>query len=177
MMNKEAFKKLQKKLDDAVGKRIDEFCQSALANNHKANHCAHFVSHMLDYDLPNTASCKTMNLADKKNNAVVGASIRVNEIYNLILKTRKSPISASNSACYAPGLVFVTQKRNIKINGKMGSGVKHIGIFLNQWVYHYGNRGDKIKKERLGSFIRTFTRSSPYRNHPPVLFFHGDFLS
>ncbi len=173
-MNKEAFEKLQKKLDDAVGKRIDAFCQSTLASKTGENHCAHFVSHMLDYDLPGTASCKTMTLADKNNSAVIGASIRVNEIYNLIPKTRKKPVT--DNACYAPGLIFVTQKRNIKINGKMGDkSQKHIGILLGRWVYHYGNTANKVKKERLSSFIRTYTRNS-YRTHPPVLFFRGDFL-
>jgi len=129
---------------------------------------------MLGYDLPGSASCKTTNFSDKHNDKVVGASIRVNEIYNQIPKTRKAPIS--DKACYGPGLIFVTQKRNIKINGNMGDkNKKHIGIFLDQWVYHYGNTADKVKKERLGSFIRTFTQGS-YRTHPPVLFFRGDFL-
>jgi len=160
-MDKETSEKLLKKLEDAVGKRIDEFCSSTLASEHGENHCAHFVSHMLGYDLAApAASCKTWTLADKRNNAVEGASIRVNEIYNHIPKARKMPIS--DNACYGPGLVFVTQKRNMGKNGKMGSiKAKHIGVLMGQWVYHYGNIGDKVKKERLNSFIRGFTRNIP----------------
>jgi len=116
-MDDEALKKLKKKLDDAVGKRIDEFCSSTLANDHDENQCAHFVSHMLDYDLPSSASCKNRRWDDKQNDAVMGASIRVDEIYNSILKTRKMAISGN--ACYRHGLIFVTQKRNMRINGKM----------------------------------------------------------
>ncbi len=173
-MDDEAFKKLKKKLDDAVGKRMDDFCSSTLANDHSENQCAHFVSHMLGYDLPKSASCKTWTWDDKHNNAVVGASIRVNEIYNSVPKIRKMSISAK--ACYFSGLVFVTTRGNMGVNGRMGSKAKHIGILLGQWVYHYGNSTDKVKKERLETFIKVFTRTVPYRSNPPVVFFRSEFL-
>jgi len=84
----------------------------------------------------------------------------------------------SDNACYGPGLVFVTQKRNMGKNGNMGSmKAKHIGVLMGQWVYHYGNSADKVKKERLSAFIRGFTRNSYYNAHPPVVFFHGKFIS
>lgn len=144
-----------------------------VASDPGTNHCAHFVSHMLDYDFPSAASCKTYTLPDKRNNKVTGGAIRVNEIYNRIIKARKMPVS--DNACFALGLIFVTQKRNMGVNGRMGDKrYKHIGILLGQWVYHYGNTYNKVKKERLSSFIRTFTRN--YRSHPPVVFFRGEFL-
>lgn len=173
MMDEKAFKELKDKLNDAVGKRIDDFCQATLANQHADNHCAHFVSHMLDYNISGTASCKTYTWDDKHNDQIVGASIRVDEIYNHIKPTNKGPISGG--ACYKPGLIFVTQGNNIRANGVMGDrSRKHIGIMIGQWIYHYGNTADKVKKQNLGSFISTFTQI--YQGSGGVVFFRGDFI-
>lgn len=172
-MEEESLKKLKQKLEGTVGKRIDKFCQTVLASKHADNHCAHFVSHMLDYNITGTASCKTHTWDDKHNDKIIGASIRVNEIYNHINTLNKHPIS--DKACYKPGLVFVTQEKNMRIDGDMGSGkFKHIGILIGSWVYHYGNTADKVKKQDLTSFIRTFEQI--YKGNGTVMFFRAEFI-
>ena len=63
-----------------LGKTIDKFCQRSLGLDLSQNHCAHFVSHMMEYDsLPTT--CANQSDADKAM-PEKGAALRVDEIFN-----------------------------------------------------------------------------------------------
>jgi len=165
--------KLRKELDNIVGKRIDHFCKSSLADDHAKNQCAHFVSHMLDYDLSKPASCKYRTLADKKAEDVTGATMRVDVIFNHISKLKRHQIS--DYQCYPAGLIFATQQKNIKANGEMGTMPrKHIGILVDFSVYHYGNLDDKVKKHDLNYFMQLYSKK--YGGAGPVVFYRGDFI-
>lgn len=164
---------LQAKLDSFVNKRIDAVCQSSLGNDFNQNQCAHFVSHMLGYDISRNASCKFLTFDDSRDDAVEGATIRVDTIFNEIHSSLRHPLS--NTACHTPGLVFVTQSRNIRQDGRMGSTpAKHIGILLWPWVYHYSNTRNQVAKEHVDHFKNTFSRV--YGGSGPVVFYRTEFL-
>ena len=59
-----------------LGKTIDTFCQRSLGLKPKENHCAHFVSHVMEIEsLAHT--CRNQSDADKLLPGK-GAAIRVN---------------------------------------------------------------------------------------------------
>lgn len=107
---------------------------------------------MLGYDLSKAAFCKYRTLADKKADTVTGATMRVDVIFNQISKRNRH--ATSKYQCYPAGLIFVTQKINLNMNGDMGSMPrKHIGILAGFSVYHYGNTDNKVKKHDLNYFM------------------------
>ncbi|WP_341936849.1 hypothetical protein [Marinimicrobium sp. C2-29] len=161
-------------LETSVGQRIDEICSSTLGSNFDQNQCAHYVSHMLGYDFSQSASCKYLTFDDSRNDDVKGATIRVDVIFNKLVSAHRQKLV--KNMCYRPGLVFVTQERNIQSTGDMGNTpAKHIGIMIWPWVYHYSNTQNKVKKEDATSFINTFT--SAYAGNGPVVFYRGEFIA
>lgn len=164
---------LQNRLDSFVGKRIDQVCQSSLGRDFSQNQCAHFVSHMLGYDLSQNASCKYLTFADSRDDNIDGATIRVDTVFN---ETRsRDRHLLSDMACHTPGLIFVTQSRNITADGRMGNmPAKHIGILFWPWVYHYSNTHNRVSKEHVKHFRTTFSRV--YGGSGAVVFYRTEFL-
>lgn len=172
-MTLEEMDALVKKLDSTVNLRIDQICQSSLGNDFNQNQCAHYVSHVMGYDISKNASCKYLTYADSQNDAVEGATIRVDAIFNKLSARKRSEVS--RNSCYSPGLIFVTQKRNIKPDSSMGNmPAKHIGVLIWPWVYHYSNTSNKVRKENIAHFVNTFERA--YGGNGPVGFYYGEFL-
>lgn len=164
---------LQCRLDNYVGKDISSVCASSLGRDLNQNQCAHFVSHMLGYDISKAASCKFLTFADSKNDVVSSATIRVDVVFNEV--GSKDRQSLSDASCHAPGLVFVTQARNVRSDGNMGNmPAKHIGIIVWPWVYHYSNTRNQVVRENIDIFKRTFTHV--YGGENAVVFFRTDFL-
>lgn len=172
-MTLEEMDDLTQKLDRTVNSRIDNICQSALGKDFNQNQCAHYVSHVMGYDLSKNASCKYLTYADSQNDAVEGATIRVDAIFNELKARTRSALS--RRSCPSPGLIFVTQERNIKPDKSMGNmPAKHIGVLIWPWVYHYSNTSNKVKKENISHFMNTFERA--YSGNGPVGFYYGEFL-
>lgn len=47
---------LVQRIDSTVGSRIDKICHSSLGSDFNQNQCAHYVSHLMGYDLSNVGS-------------------------------------------------------------------------------------------------------------------------
>jgi hypothetical protein len=136
----------KEKLNEYVGKDIKDICDTGY-DAANVNHCAHFVSHALDIKIG--LICGNMKFSTKGK----GASIRVNEIYNECTERGewdKRP--QSTKTC----LAFTTLSSNIN-NGEMGDHPrKHIGIFVEDKIWHYSNRNDKVTTDSPESFINKF---------------------
>lgn len=124
----------QADLQGYVGKTIADLC----SNNYSpadANHCAHFVSHVLGLTLGTLCG----DLAYKTRRT--GASIRCNELYNN-LQTR-GPWAEKPTA--SDGILIFVLSSNHVTNNQMGSvPQKHVGIHFGGKVYHYSNSQDKV---------------------------------
>ncbi|MFC4161370.1 hypothetical protein [Chitinimonas lacunae] len=124
----------QATLQGYVDQTIGDIC----GNNYApadANHCAHFVSHVLN--LAHGTLCGDMQYSTRRT----GASIRCNELYNSL--NSRGPWADRPTA--ADGLlIFVLSARNV-VGNVMGSvPQKHVGIHFGGKVYHYSNSQDKV---------------------------------
>ena len=126
-------------LKKTLGKHIKDICEIGyeVASD---NHCAHFVSHIMLYEF-GPATCSNLNWDLKqsaKKGKVKGKNIRVNEVFMKCPKVGEwSDKDESVTSC----LAFITNKSNVKLDPKhMGTNPKkHIGIFVNDKIWHYSN--------------------------------------
>jgi hypothetical protein len=137
---------LRNTLDGLLGKNINVIC---LNNFHQAdeNHCAHFVSHVLE--IPASFNCK-----EYKGGAKPGANIRVHEVFGLCPRVgTKAQMDMGREQ-----IVFVTLAANVNVATKTMINIpqKHMGIYSGGHVYHYSNTADKVVKQTLADFERTF---------------------
>lgn len=160
-------------LTEYLGKRIDEICPFSLGKKQTENHCAHFVSHVMEYD-GFAETCKNYTFADKQT-AGKGAAIRVNELFNVLAEFGQW----ANKPLYMTScLIFATNSRNMKVGEcrrEMKNGpLKHIGIFIDGGVWHYSKEKNQVVKDPQKIFIDKFTRL--YKKGGQVEFFYGRFL-
>lgn len=136
-------------LESTVGQTIADLCGSGFTDP-EINHCAHFVSHHLKLQFDMTCSKLTGRGRD-------GANVRVQEVF------AKCPEVGwlENWSGGGQVLVFVTAKSNVSLTNKVIRNVpnKHIGIYDGSHVYHYGNTGDRVMKQTVDQFKRTFQRA------------------
>lgn len=154
-----------------LGKKISEICSRSIVTDPKANHCAHFVSHVMEYDsFPNT--CKNQSTADKLLPGK-GAAIRVNEIFDVADTGPWSSRPLALTSC----LIFVTHSGNLKKSGGMkDSPYKHIGIVVDGVVWHCGFN-HVVAKNSIKPFITMFSLAHGYvQAGQTVEFFYGRFL-
>jgi hypothetical protein len=125
----------------SINKTIADFCSIGYTNA-RHNHCAHFVSHMLNlrYGTLCDLSREGRNLA--------AVSVRCNEIYNR-LATRGALGSTQPSNGW---LIFATSPNNFSGDNMGESPRKHVGIYFNGKVYNYGNAEDKVRDDTLTYF-------------------------
>ena len=156
-----------------LGKGISEFCTSSLAKKNGENHCAHFVSHVLGYAISGSATCKNLTWDDKKDETVVAASVRVNDIFN---KCATKGVWSDKPPTYSSCLMFVTLSTNIK-NKKMSSHPrKHIGILHGGRIWNYSNTYNKVVADAPDAFIKKF--DGAYKaTGASVVYYYGKFLS
>ncbi|WP_370053689.1 hypothetical protein [Neptunomonas sp.] len=164
-------------LDTLVGDHISTLCPHSIAKEDSENHCAHFVSHIMGYNV-GVASCKNKTWADKKMASTEGATIRVDDLFNSSLAGLKGDWD-SKPKSLTECLIYVTQESNITRNAtslRMGDGrKKHVGIYTNGRVYHYGNTNNEITCDLPDKFISKFTRVYGGGNKK-VFFFYSWFL-
>ena len=132
-------------LEDIVGKTISDFCGRGYTAS-DTNHCAHFVSHVMDLEFPTTCW--------GKGNKANGANIRVHEIFAQCPKVGEW----ENADLDRRQLIFVTNKSNVNIEKKQIKNVreKHVGIYENGFIYHYANKKDKVVKQTVDEFFNYF---------------------
>lgn len=117
-------------LTEYLGKKIDQLCPFSLGKDSSQNHCAHFVSHVMEYEFAET-TCKNLTDADKLLDGK-GAVIRVDDIFNITpMFGRWTDKPLYLTSC----LIFATNSGNMEwgdCRRKMKNGQKkHVGIFLD----------------------------------------------
>jgi hypothetical protein len=130
-------------LQSLVGSNITEICDRGYtAEDGSANHCAHFVSHVIGLSIATTC-------AFHHN---VGATIRVNEMYNAC--ARKGPWATRPDDLRDAALIFFTQDGNMFHDGSMGtSSRKHVGFWVNSRVYDYSTDNRRVMRETLDGIL------------------------
>ncbi|AXQ29522.1 hypothetical protein D0B54_12825 [Solimonas sp. K1W22B-7] len=133
------------KLEDTLGKTISDFCRNGYVNT-ADNHCAHFVSHVLEVD-----SGYDCRLHTGKPHAA--ASLRVHELFAGCPK-----VGLFKDAPAAPFLVFVTAKGNVDLANHSMRNVpqKHVGICDGTHVYNYSNTDDRVVRQTPPDFLKRF---------------------
>lgn len=146
----------------SMGMHISKMCPFSIAKNNSENHCAHYVSHIMGYELPG-ATCKNATWADKQK-AAKGATIRVNDLFNSAPETG---LLSSKPAALTECLIFVTLASNVKsVGNKLSMSThpkKHVGILYQGNVWHYSNSQNK--------FPNTYRTSGT-----TVEFYYGKFI-
>lgn len=137
-------------LGSFVGKNINAICGNGF---HKAsdNHCAHFASHVLELDF--SVNCKQLVSGSKKP----AGNVRVHEMFAQCSKVGKW----SDADLSRTQLIFVTRAANVNLQNKTMVNIpkKHVGIFHEGKVYHYGNTLDKVTTDTPETFRKKFDKT------------------
>ena len=128
---------VRSRLENALGKPIDDICPNRF-HDHSANHCAHFVSHMMGLGF-------SFNCREYKGGSKQPANIRVHEVFKQCPKVGKW---SARPTIDGPFLVFVTRTNNVDVDTKTMGNIpqKHIGVFLDGHIYHYSNTQEMAVK-------------------------------
>ena len=150
--------KIPTDIKKSLGKNINKMCPFSIAKNNSENHCAHYVSHVMSYELLG-ATCKNTTWADKQKKAK-GATIRVNDLFSA------SPVTdllSNKPAALMECLIFVTLSSNVKkVGGALEMGThpkKHVGILSQGKVWNYSNTHNKVVADILALFQTKFSNS------------------
>lgn len=122
-------------LNQRLGDAISKICPNGYTNPND-NHCAHFISHMLEYRFG--ATCRTMS-----NGTSPGANIRVQEVF---AHCPTVGAWADRPSDVKQCLVFVTHQSNVNLKKKVMENVpkKHVGIYLDGSIWHYSNSKSQV---------------------------------
>ena len=148
-------------LNAYLGKHIKDVCKCEMTSN-GLNHCAHFVSHVMDYQFGYTCFKHT-----GKGVKTDQANMRVQEVFPQCPTVGKW---ADKPATLKKGLAFITSKNNVNIKNKTMVNVpkKHIGIFIDDTIWHYSNSKKKVVSQTSADFSKHYSGSS-------ITVFYGDF--
>jgi hypothetical protein len=146
-------------LNGFLGKNISQVCGNGYANP-SDNHCAHFVSHALNYQFG-------YNCLIAGSGKTPGANLRVQELFSRCPVVGKWAVRpASLTTC----LVFVTAASNVHLDARTMDNVpqKHIGIFLNGPIWHYSNAQHQVVTQLPELFVHHY-------HGPDIELFYGQF--
>ena len=137
----------QHQLAACLGQSIGEICQNGYTSA-LDNHCAHFVSHVLGYQFGVT--CRTMGTGKGP-----AATLRVHELFP---KCQKVGVWSLRPASFNIGLVFMTRASNVNLATRTMANVprKHVGIFLDGFVWHYSNVQQKVVRQLPAHFSQHY---------------------
>jgi hypothetical protein len=129
-----------------VGKNINAICGNGF-HDPAINHCAHFVSHVLELEFD--LNCHGMSGGSKP-----AGNIRVQEIFPHCPKVGRWQDADKSKT----QLIFVTKAANVDLAKKTMVNIprKHVGIYHQGQVYHYGNTADKVTVDTPESFKTKF---------------------
>jgi len=135
-------------LNKYLGKNISDICGNKYAQP-ADNHCAHFVSHAMNYSFGYTCRAATTGGTSP------GANLRVQEVFSRCPTVGRW---ADKSAALVTCLVFVTGATHVHVATKTMDNVpkKHIGIFINGTIWHYSNSHHKVVTQVPGEFIKHY---------------------
>lgn len=144
-------------LDTYLDKSVTDFCGKYGSVGDSENHCAHFVSHVLQLRIPGAALCSNVggssySYEDRRK----GYCIRVNQVFNSCSnRARWDDAALPADVCF----VVATLEANVESEDPLTIGSmskKHIGFYSGGWVYNYGNGADKVRRTSLADFKRHY---------------------
>ncbi|MCV0396249.1 MAG: hypothetical protein K5872_04255 [Rhizobiaceae bacterium] len=143
----------QQVLDGLLGQTVTDYCGKYGSVGDTINHCAHFVSHVLDLRIPGAALCSnvgnsTYTYEERRN----GVCVRVNQVYNSC--NGRAAFDAAVT-CHTPRIIVATIADNVRGDNPPVVGDhprKHIGFLLGTNVYHYSNTRDAVVCQPVGEF-------------------------
>lgn len=142
-------------LDSLVGMTIADFCPHGYAAAN-VNHCAHFVSHVLNLSFGMTCN----RLVAGRANQAGGANIRVQEVFDKCSNVRQ----LLQCPLVGEGLIFVSAPSNFVQAGNSMAlrnvPKKHIGLFLGNSVWHYSNSRDRVVRQAVEEFINHYPKQA-----------------
>ena len=143
----------QLNLETYLEQSVKDFCGKYGDVDDSENHCAHFVSHVLQLRIPGAALCSNVagsgySYEERRQ----GFCIRVNQVFNSC-KNRAywNDKSLPSQVCF----IVATIEANVESKDPLTIGTmkqKHIGFYSGGWVYNYGNKNDKVRKTSLANF-------------------------
>jgi hypothetical protein len=158
----------------SLHKKISDLCPLSIARNTTQNHCAHYVSHIMGYELPGP-TCKNFSFADKQNPAR-GATLRVDDLFS---KSPSVGLLASKPTTLLECLIFVTLASNVTTVGgslMMGNNPKkHVGILSDGKVWNYSNTNQKAVADLLATFQSKFIATYQTKG-TTVEFYYGELI-
>ncbi len=133
-------------LDALVGKHIRDFCDNGFTADN-INHCAHFVSHVMELDF-------SYHCREHTGGSAFGANIRVHEVFAQCPLVGHWDDADTNRTL----LIFVTRATHVDLGRKemVNHPQKHIGIVRGGMVYHYSNSRNRVVKQDVASFFDVF---------------------
>lgn len=150
-------------LNSYLGKPIDDICLNGFIN-HRDNHCAHFVSHVLYLEFGTTC----LNLVANSQKVAEGGNVRVHEIFGRCSRVHEF-FSCPTLVC---GLIFVSEHINFRGTPTRLRNIpkKHIagtpvGLIYNGAIWHYSNTRNQVVVQNMAQFIEH------YRNQKNSLWF------
>lgn len=147
-------------LNQYVNKNIKQICGNGYIDA-KDNHCAHFVSHVMDYEFG--YNCKAAG-----SGKVAGANLRVHEVFPRCPSVGRWDDKPDT---LSPCLVFVTARSNVNVQAKTMANVpkKHIGIFIGGTIWHYSNANHKVMTQLPADFVHHYPG-------PDIELFYGEMI-
>lgn len=157
-----------------LNKHISHLCPFSIGKNDGQNHCAHFVSHAMGYELAGP-TCKNFTWADKQK-PEKGATLRVDDLFKA---SKGTALLSAKPAAITECIIFVTLASNMRdVGGMLQMGNhprKHVGILSQGKVWNYSNTQKKVVADSLDSFKAKF--SNAYRTSgTTVEFYYGKLL-
>lgn len=137
-------------LNSYLNKSMREICPYGL-DDRSNNHCAHFVSHVLQLSF----GCTCAYLKGR-GGSFGAANVRVHEIFEKCPTTTELKMSPT----VGKSLLFVSKHTNFRGTPARLSNVrkKHIGILLNGTVWHYSNSRNKVITQSVSEFLFHYSR-------------------
>jgi len=133
----------QQHLDSYLGKSIGAICPNGYTTN-ADHHSAHFLSHVLGYRFGVT--CQMMG-----GGRDAGATIRVQDILS---RCKSAGVWSLRPTSLSQCLVFITRASNVNLAAKSISSAprRHVGIYLNGFIWHYSSTRQQVIKEVPSQF-------------------------
>ncbi len=139
-------------LDSYLGRHISDVCLNKFDGDGR-NHCAHFVSHVLQI-----CSGKTCHkMVHKSHRIMAGGTILVSDLFDITPNVHE----LISSCAIGQGLIYVSAPESFQ---KIGSNTyriktvkkRHVGILLNGKIFHYKNSENRVVSENVFDFIRHY---------------------
>lgn len=128
-------------LNSYIGHPIEKICPFGYQAD---NHCAHFVSHVLQLGVGLTCAPSRAGAACVRVQELLPQCGNVHEV-------RECPTTGE-------GLIFVSHKANFQGSPVTIQNVpkKHVGIMFNGWIWHYSNSKHKVVVQSVGEFLHHY---------------------